>query len=102
MSKRFHLILLLAAHLLLACLPTGGYLSHLLHGAKSLTTCLAKAGVGLALVLMTWMGTLLIRQLWRQGWLSAVALLFLLVADGLAFCVSLWLLLMLGMAAGPN
>ncbi len=77
-------------------------MSHLLHGGESLTTYLAKAGVGLALVLMTWMGILLIRQLWQQGWISAVALLFLLVADGLAFCGSLWLLLMLGMAAGPN
>jgi hypothetical protein len=59
MSKRFSLILLLAAHLLLACLPTGGYLSHLMGWGESLTIRLAMAGMGLALVLVTWVGVML-------------------------------------------
>ena len=102
MFKLFQNILLLAAHLLLACLPIGAYLSHLLQGSEIQTTYLAEAGAGLALVLMVWIGMMLIRQLWLRRWVKATALLLVLVADGLALCGSLWLLLMLGMAAGPN
>jgi TM2 domain-containing membrane protein YozV len=100
--KRFHNILLLMAHLLLAGLLPGTFLCWLLQRPEIQQFYLARASVGLALVLLAWVGALLVQRLWQRRWVGAGALALLLAADGLALGGGLLLMASLFVTPGPN
>lgn len=101
-SRKSHIILLLAVHLLLACSLLGAFLCLLFQRSEIQQFYLARASVGLALVLLAWVGALLVRLLWQRRWVGGGALALLLVADGLALCGGMLLMASLFMAPGPN
>lgn len=101
-SRLFHIILLLTAHLLLAGLLLGAFLCLLLQRPGIQQFYLARAGAGLALLLLAWVGVLLVRRLWQRRWAGAGALALLLVADGLALCGGVLLMATTGAMPGPN
>ncbi len=100
--KLAHNLLLLVAHLLLAGSLPGAYLWAMFQGPGARQYYLAVAGVGLALLLLVWVGTLLVRRLWQRRWVAAGGLALLLVTDVLALHGGLALLFIFGMAPGPN
>lgn len=69
-SRLFHIIPLLTAHLLLAGLLLGAFLCLLLQRPEAQRFHLAWAGAGLAL-LLAWVGALLVRRLWQRRWVGA-------------------------------
>ncbi|SFQ79306.1 hypothetical protein [Hymenobacter arizonensis] len=76
------MVLLFTAHLLLAGLLLGAILQRLENQRYNL----AFAGVGLAMLLLAWVGALLVQRLWQRRWVVASALAVLLLVDGLALC----------------
>jgi len=105
MYKKFHIILLLTAHLLLLLL-VGSLLAvcfyPILRRPDMQQFYLARVNVGLSLLLLTWVGTLFVQSLRQRRWVGAGALALLLVADGLALCGSFVLFASFGIASGPN
>ncbi|MFD2717130.1 hypothetical protein ACFST9_00285 [Hymenobacter monticola] len=76
-------VLLFTAHLLLAYFLVGALLAQ---GSENQQYDRAFAGVGLAQLLLAWVGTLVVRRLWQRRWVVAGALALLLMVDGLALC----------------
>ena len=52
--------------------------------------------------MLVWVGVLLVRRLWQRRWGWAGTLTVLVAADGLALLGGVLLLLIMGMAVGPN
>lgn len=95
MSRRLHISLLLAAHLLLLLLASSllvTFFSPLFQLSEIQQFDLARTSIGLALVLLAWVGTLLVQLLWQRRWVGAGSLTLLLVADGLALGGSMLLM----------
>lgn len=92
MFRILQIIILLIAHLLLAGLLLGA----LFQQVEAQRYNLAWLGVGLALLLIFWIGALLMQRLWQRKWAVAGALALLLVANGLALCVGILLMGVIG------
>ena len=101
-AKQFYNILLLTAHLLLAGILVGGFLCLLLQRSGVQQFNLARAGTGLALLLLTWVGVLLVQRLWQRRWVGAGAVALLVGADGVALCGGMLLMVTIGALPGPN
>ncbi|RSK38418.1 hypothetical protein [Hymenobacter perfusus] len=102
MTKQTHIILLLTTHLLLAGGLLGAFLWAHLYGTEAQQFYVARVWVGLALLLLAWVGALLLQWLWQRRWIGAGVLAVLLVADGMALCVGIMLMGSFFMAYGPN
>jgi TM2 domain-containing membrane protein YozV len=100
--RLFSNLLLLTAHLLLAGLLIGAFLCLLLPRTGAQQFYLARAGAGLAGLLLVWVGVLLVQWLQQRRWIGAGALALLLAADGLALCGGVLLMVTTGAIPGPN
>ncbi|RZK24127.1 MAG: hypothetical protein EOO56_02630 [Hymenobacter sp.] len=90
------------AHLLLAGLLLGAFLCLLLPQTRIQQFYLARAGAGLAPLLLAWVGVLLVRRLRQQQWVRAGALVLLLATDGLALGGGVLLMATTGAMPGPS
>lgn len=88
------MVLLFTAHLLLAYFLAGAVLVP--GGAENQRYAVASKGAGLALLLLAWVGALLVQRLWQRRWVVAGALAVLLLVDGLALCVGVLLMGVIG------
>ena len=102
MSRILHLVSLVTAHLLLAGSLLGAFLCLLLPHTGIQQLYLARVGAGLAGLLLTWVGMLLVQGLRQRRWVGAGILALLVVVDGLALGGGVVLMATTGALPGPN
>ncbi len=90
------------AHLLLGGLLLGAFLCLLLPQTGIQQFYLARAGTGLAGLLLAWVGVVLVWRLRQRRWVWAGAMALLLAADGLALGGGVLLMATTGAMPGPN